>query len=33
MNVTSDGGHARNIANFEDLLTGITVMGTAYNPS
>lgn len=32
MNSKSETGHARNVANFEDLLTGLSGMGAAYNP-
>jgi len=30
---TSETGHAKNVANFETLITNVTGFGTAYNPS
>ena len=30
---TSETGHAKNVANFEDLISFCTAYGTAYNPS
>jgi len=30
---TSETGHAKNVANFEDLISFCTGYGTAYNPS
>ncbi|MFZ4740041.1 MAG: hypothetical protein ACOYLE_02630 [Bacteroidales bacterium] len=30
---TSETGHAKNVANFEDLISYCTAYGTAYNPS
>ncbi|MFA9392944.1 MAG: hypothetical protein ACERKD_24265 [Prolixibacteraceae bacterium] len=30
---TSETGHAKNVANFEKLLTNVTGFGTVYNPS
>lgn len=30
---TSETGHAKNVANFEKLITDVTALGTAYNPS
>lgn len=29
----SETGHAKNVANFENLITSITAFGTAYNPN
>jgi len=33
MSSTSEVGHAKNVANFQDLITYCTAYGTAYNPS
>ncbi|MBI4947297.1 MAG: hypothetical protein HY840_12960 [Bacteroidetes bacterium] len=33
MSSTSETGHAKNVANFEDLISFCTGYGTAYNPS
>ena len=33
MKSTSETGHAKNVANFEDLISFCTAYGTAYNPS
>ena len=33
MTSTSETGHAKNVANFEDLISYCTAYGTAYNPS
>ncbi len=33
MSSTSETGHAKNVANFEDLISYCTAYGTAYNPS
>ncbi|MFD2163122.1 hypothetical protein ACFSJU_12020 [Paradesertivirga mongoliensis] len=33
MPTKSDSGHAKNVANFEDLLTRVRSLGTDYNPS
>lgn len=33
MSTQSDSGHAKNVANFEDLLTRVRSLGAAYNPS
>ncbi|NVN93958.1 MAG: hypothetical protein HXX18_01615 [Bacteroidetes bacterium] len=33
MTSTSETGHAKNVANFEDLVSFCTAYGTAYNPS
>jgi hypothetical protein len=33
MSSTSETGHAKNVANFEDLISFCTAYGTAYNPS
>jgi hypothetical protein len=33
MNSTSETGHAKNVANFEDLISFCTAYGTNYNPS
>ena len=33
MTSTSETGHAKNVANFEDLISFCTAYGTAYNPS
>jgi hypothetical protein len=33
MTSTSETGHAKNVANFEDLISFCTGYGTAYNPS
>lgn len=33
MSSTSETGHAKNVANFEDLLASITGIGAAYNPA
>ena len=30
---TSDSGHPKNVANFEKVVTSMTALGTAYNPS
>jgi len=30
---TSETGHAKNVANFQDLITLVTAFGTAYNPA
>ena len=30
---TSETGHAKNVANFENLISSITAFGTSYNPS
>ena len=30
---TSETGHAKNAANFDDLISSVTGYGTAYNPS
>lgn len=33
MTSTSETGHAKNVANFDDLVSFVTGYGTAYNPS
>lgn len=33
MTSTSETGHAKNVANFNDLISFVTGYGTAYNPS
>jgi uncharacterized phage infection (PIP) family protein YhgE len=33
MATQSESGHAKNVANFEDLLTRLRGLGTEYNPS
>lgn len=33
MSSTSETGHAKNVANFEKLITNITAFGATYNPS
>ena len=33
MTSQSETGHAKNVANFETLITNVTGLGTAYNPS
>jgi len=33
MTSTSETGHAKNVANFEDLISFCTGYGTAYNPT
>src|SRR3990172_11156005 len=33
MSSTSETGHGKNVANFEDLISFCTGYGTAYNPS
>ena len=30
---TSETGHSKNVANFENLITNVTGFGTVYNPS
>jgi len=30
---TSETGHAKNVSNFDDLISFVTGYGTAYNPS
>ena len=30
---TSETGHAKNVANYEKLITDVTTLGIAYNPS
>lgn len=33
MSTTYETGHAKNVANFEAMITAVTAFGTAYNPS
>jgi hypothetical protein len=33
MSITSESGHAKNVANFEQLTIDCTALGTTYNPS
>lgn len=33
MAIISETGHAKNVANFQKLITAVTGLGTAYNPS
>ena len=33
MKSTSETGHAKNVANFEKLITDVAALATAYNPS
>lgn len=33
MSSTSEVGHAKNVANFQDLIEFVTAYGTTYNPS
>jgi hypothetical protein len=33
MSSNSETGHAKNVANYEKLITSITALGTPYNPS
>jgi len=33
MTTTSESGHAKNVANFEDIISICTGLGTAYNPT
>jgi hypothetical protein len=33
MATTSETGHAKNVANFDELISFVTAYGTTYNPS